>query len=272
MSEEKKSSLFEDAIRHDVDTVNLLWLAEQRRRRILMAKIFIPFFIVVVVAVALIVRSRQNRIAELRALYEAQGEAVMAQEKVMASGAYNVLGYAKAAFRIKYILPPEAELPKEVDALLLEIADSNPSKVCMEFWRSNVVPKEEQALLAKANSFAMLINGAHEFSIALPDGKTEAVNTVFSLKNPPTAERVAALLNQEFAKLEGNAGQQLVDFKAYQAAKEAEKKMFEAANAAPPAAAPAGKTSSDEPSPHTILRKNFSLDTMPSQPEKPSGK
>lgn len=272
MSEEKNSSLFEDAIRHDVDTVNLLWVAEQRRRRILMAKIFIPFFIVVVIAVALIVRSRQKRIAELRALYEAQGEAAMASDKVMSSGAYNVVGYAKAAFRVKCILPPEAELPKEVNDLLLEIVDNNPSKVCLEFWRNNLVPKEEQALLANSDSFAMLINGAHAFSIAFPDGKEEAVNTVFSLKNPPSPERVAGLLNQEYGKLEGNAGQQLVDYKAYQAAKEAEKKYFEAANAALPAAAPSKKASSDEPSPHTILRKNFSLDTMPSQPESPSGK
>jgi len=220
MAEKKNTSLFDDDIRHDVNAVSTLWQMEQRRRRILMTKIFVPIFVVVTCAVLIITKAlgvfpfRSN--AEYEEYMAKVKEREEATEKIKDAGASNILGYVGAKFHIKLIaFEDRSGIPSQMNHFLYSLSDMNPSTLCIELWTVNKASEEEKALFADGVAYAVLINGQHDFTVDLGDGKTAQINTVFKADSMPDMKVFCALLNQEFRRI-AESDRDIADYNAYE--------------------------------------------------------
>ena len=234
MAEKKNTSLFDDDIRHDVNAVSTLWQLEQRRRRILMTKIFVPIFVVVICAVLIITKAlgvfpfRSN--AEYEEYMAKVKEREEATEKIKEAGASSILGYVGAKFHIKLITFEERSgVPEQMNHFIYSMSDMNPSALCLEWWTVDRASEEEKALFADGVAYVISIDGRHDFTVDMGDGKTSRINTVFKAGAMPDMKVFCALLNQEFRRI-SESDRDIADYKTFeeeQKEAEARKKQYE---------------------------------------------
>lgn len=212
MDQEKLSKpLFDNDVRHSIDSVDIRWGKEKQRRRKLMLKLS-PILILIIIGCYLgVARYCHIFPFSLEKQYEEEARLRKAEEAKQAPS--NTLGYEDAKMKVKVVVEDIYLMNMEWNGVFEELTDAKPSEVYIEVWLYKKLPDEEKKQF-KEGASAILINGKNTITYTDENDKKQTAITCSKTDFNCSGLTMALILNQAYNDIYGK-NEQAIDLAPY---------------------------------------------------------
>ena len=202
MDNEKISkSLFDDDVRHSIESVELRWAREKERRRRLMLKLS-PILVIIIIGCYLGV-ARYCRIFPFSLEKQYAEEERLREENEKKEVPSRTMGFEEAKLKIKVVLEELFIMDQDWSDVFDALIDAKPSEAYIEIWLYKKLPAAEKAKFHE-NVTSMTINGQNKITYLNEKGEKKEAITNGQSEFSCNALTLANIFNQAYMDTYGS--------------------------------------------------------------------